>query len=498
MGVIQRQGIKQSLVNYIAVIVAAVSTILIYPQDLEVYGIARFVIDTGMFLGPFILLGAGGVGIKFFPDFVHNKTENRGLLFILFAWVFVGSLLFTGLYFLFKSPLVEFYQDKHPQFAELIPTLIPVILVLGVLIAFFTLLVQFSSNFKRIAIPSVFQNLIKISLPILMLLYIGNWISLEWLVWGLIANFSVALLGMVVYLISLGVFKVSLDFSQFTTVRRRAMISFGLFFLLSSMGSVLAFKIDSIMIASLIDFKSNGVFAIAAFIGNAIAIPANAIGQIASPIVAESFKKNDLKHIGFLYKEASINLMIVGLLLLICIICSIEDLFSIMPNNTELLKNGFIIVLLVGISKIIDMATSINNPIIYFSKYYKFGFVAILLMALFNIGTNLLLIPKFQIVGVAMATVLSITLYNLSKLIFIWWKMDLQPFSMDTLKLIGIALVVFVIGFYLPAIGIPLLDIVIRSIVIGLLYVGLVYYTNISSQFNSLLKKGYSKIIHRK
>jgi len=494
MGVIQRQSIKQSMVNYLAVVVAAISTIFIYPLDWEAIGIARFVIDTGFFLAPFLMLGAGGVGIKFFPDFYTKEDGNRGLLALLLMWVVIGCLLFSGLYFLFQSPILAYYKAKNPLFGSLIP----IVLLLGIVIAFFNLMVSYSTNFQRITIPSIFQNLIKITLPILMLLFIGNWISLQVFIWCIVGNFVIALAGMVIYLIRLGVFQISRDFSQFTPTRKSAMINFGLFFLLSSMGSVLAFRIDSIMISSLLDFRSNGVFAIAAFIGNAIAIPANAIGQIISPIVADSFKKNDLDHIRFLYKEASINLLLVGLLLLICIVCSIEDLFTVMPNNGDLLKHGFIIVVLVGLSKVIDMATSINNPIIYFSKYYKFGFVAILLMAIFNIITNFLLIPRFQIVGVAMATILSLSLYNLSKLIFIWWKFKMQPFSTATLKLFAIASIVFLIGYFLPLTGTPLLNIPIRSLIIGLLYVGIVYYMNISKEFNKLLNIGYSKIIYRK
>ncbi len=491
MGVIQRQSIKQSMVNYIAVAVAAVSTILVYPQDLETYGIARFVIDTGTFLAPFMLLGAGGVGIKFFPDFHTKEKDNQGLLFILLMWVVIGCLLVSGSYLLFKTPIHAYYEQRDPLFGDLLP----LVLAIGILYAFFTLLLQYSSNFKRIVVPSMFSNLIKIILPILMLLYIGKWISLKFLLWGIIANFILALIGMVGYLIYLGVFKVKVDFSLLKGKRRSAMVSFGLFFLLSSMGSVLAFKIDSIMISTLIDFESTGVFAIAAFIGNAIAIPTNAITQITSPIVAASIKKNDFKHIDFLYKETSINLLLIGLLLFICILCSIEDLFMLMPNNEALLKNGFVIVMLVGISKVIDMATSINNPIIYYSKYYKFGFVAILLMAVFNVFTNLLLIPKFQIVGVALATVMSLSLFNICKLIFIWWKLKLQPFSLSTLKLLVVAALVFVVGFYLPLMGMPLIKIILRSIVIGLLYVGIVYYLKISLEFNKLLNKGFNQIV---
>lgn len=43
MGVIQRQGAKQTLINLIAAGIGGISTIFIYPLDFEVYGIISFV-----------------------------------------------------------------------------------------------------------------------------------------------------------------------------------------------------------------------------------------------------------------------------------------------------------------------------------------------------------------------------------------------------------------------------------------------------------------------
>ena len=74
MGVIKRQGIKQSLVNYLAVVIGAISTIFIYPLDTETLGLARFIIDGSMFLAPFLMLGLNGVTIRFFPYF---KDEEK-------------------------------------------------------------------------------------------------------------------------------------------------------------------------------------------------------------------------------------------------------------------------------------------------------------------------------------------------------------------------------------------------------------------------------------
>ena len=90
------------------------------------------------------------------------------------------------------------------------------------------------------------------------------------------------------------------------------------------------------MVSSMLDFKSNGTYAIAAFIGNVIAIPALAVLRITAPIISDSFRRNDLPHIAQLYKQTSINLLLAGLFLLVCIVVSIEDLFSIMPKSEEM------------------------------------------------------------------------------------------------------------------------------------------------------------------
>src|SRR5690606_40734310 len=70
----------------------------------------------------------------------------------------------------------------------------------------------------------------------------------------------------------------------------------------------ISFRIDSIMITTMIDAESNGTFAIALFIANVIAIPTDAIGQITSPILSQAFQDNNLAHIRMLYKRTSINL----------------------------------------------------------------------------------------------------------------------------------------------------------------------------------------------
>lgn len=488
MGVIQRQSIKQSLVNYAAVLIGAFSIIFIYPQDRETYGLARFIIDVSIMIAPFLILGLSGVSVRFFPQFKQEGKSNPGFLLFLLFGVGIGCLIFTIVCLVFKENIYAFYADKPEIYIKYLPYILPITIAL----AWSYLLFAYITNFKRIVVPSIYVNLIKLTLPILILLYIKEYITLDQVVMGILINFIIFFLGLVAYMIWLGEMRLKFDFSFLTPEWKSEIKSYAFFSLFAGVGNVLAFRIDSFMISTLLDFERNGTYAIAAFIANVIVIPTTAIALISSPIISESFKNDDLDHIRFLYKESSLNLLVFGLLIFVCIVSSIEDLFSIMPKGDEL-TDGVVIVLLVGVAKLIDMATSVNNQIINYSKYYRFGFYAILFMAMFNIVFNLVLIPKYQIVGAAIATLVSMTLYNLMKMIFIQWRFKMQPFSRNTIWVLLIAVGVYALGAVVPKTQHTFLNIVIKSLVIGLVYCTLIYKLQISKELNGLIEKFVSR-----
>lgn len=485
MGVIKRQGIKQSLVNYFAVLIGAVSVIFIYPLDRETYGLARFIIDASMFIAPFLLLGFSSVTIRFFPQFRDDEGHHNGFLFFLISGVSLGCVIFILAAFLFQEQFYEIYKDRPAFYRDYLHYLIPI----SILLAFFNLFYFYSTNFNRIVVPALYQNLIKVTLPIVILLYFLGRIRLDTVIDAILINFILALTGLVIYIYWLGQLKLKPDFRLLNKPRLKSIANYAVYGLFGGIGSVLAFRIDSIMITTMIDAESNGTFAIALFIANVIAIPTDAIGQITAPILSQAFQDNNLAHIRMLYKRTSINLLVVGLLLFIGIMASVEDLFSIMPNS-EAMMAGWWVVLFIGLSKVVDMGTSINNQIIDYSKFYRFRLYALILLAVFNVVCNLVLIPRFHIAGAAMATMASIILYNLVKFIFIIWKLEMQPFSIGTLKIIGIAILTFTIAYFIPLTGNPLLDIVTRSSVITVLYIFLILYFRISPDVNELYANG--------
>ena len=482
MGVIKRQGIKQSIVNYAGVFLGAFSMIFIYSQDTELYGAARFVIDSAIVLSPFLLLGAGSVAIKYFPIFKDTENGHNGLLSILGVIFLVGALVVLALLFVFQSYIFEIFSDK----AEVYTSQFFKIAILAVIFGLFQLLYNYTSNFKRIVVPSIFLNLIKVSLPIFFLLHYFEYIPFSNLVNGILGTYILALLGMLAYLSHLGELHFKPNFSMMDKPMIKGMSTFAVYSLLSGMGSMLAFKIDSLMVSSLIDFESNGVYTIAAFIGNAIAIPTTAILQIASPIVAEAIKNKDIAQVNSLYSQSALNLLIFGVLFFALVMGSILDLFQLMPGDNFDFINGYFVVMTIGLAKLVDMATSINSQIINYSKYFRFNVLAILLMAVINIILNLVLIPRFQVIGAAMATFFSLTLFNVIKLIFIYTKFKIQPFSTQTLWVFGIGLLSFGVAYFIPDIGSPIANLVLKSGVIGSIYIALTLRLKVSEDINEM------------
>src|SRR5690606_5782177 len=108
MGVIQRQGFASSIIGYIGVVIGGVSTVLIYPKALEMYGLYQFLYDTGIMLGIFVMMGSGQAAVRFFPQFEDKSSGHQGFL----TWLLmVNTCVFLLLLLLF--PILRGFLDDY-------------------------------------------------------------------------------------------------------------------------------------------------------------------------------------------------------------------------------------------------------------------------------------------------------------------------------------------------------------------------------------------------
>ena len=101
MGVVKREGIKQSIVNYIATAIGTVNVLYIYPRFLEPeeFGLFQFLNNAAMLLVPFSLFGIHSLVVKFFPQFENaKKNHNNMLTFLLLVSLITFTIFFSILY----------------------------------------------------------------------------------------------------------------------------------------------------------------------------------------------------------------------------------------------------------------------------------------------------------------------------------------------------------------------------------------------------------------
>jgi len=266
----------------------------------------------------------------------------------------------------------------------------------------------------------------------------------------------------------------------------KEIISFGLFVLVGGASIMIVTRLDMMMIGSLLDLEQVAFYTVAFFIGNAIKVPGKSIATISTPLLAKAWENQNMKEIQILYAKSSINQLIIGGGFFLCVWINIDEIFSLLPLKFQ---GGKWVVFYIGLSQLFNIASGVNGAIIINSKYYKYDLYTNILLVGITIASNLILIPKYGIDGAAMATAISVLLFNLIRLILLKVKMNMHPFSLQTIKTIVLLFVMFFTLDFLPNSSYAFVDIIWKSIVVVILFILSVMYFNLSEDITAIVKE---------
>ena len=126
------------------------------------------------------------------------------------------------------------------------------------------------------------------------------------------------------------------------------------------------------------------------------------------------------------------------------------------------------------------------------SKHYKFSVTSIIILAIITVISNYFLIPIYGINGAAYAALLSSIIFNLVKIIFIYYKYRFLPFSIKSVYVIIITIITFLIIYFLPSNQNYILDILFKSFFIIIFFVPIIYLFKVSIDLNKLIDKFFN------
>lgn len=486
MGIVIQQSFRASIVSYIGAALGYVNMLLLFPLcfNAEQIGLYRLIIEISAVLAMLSQLGVGSIGVRYFPFYQKNNVEQDYFFSFLLILPLIGAGIVVGVSLVFQDNILMYYSSSQ---SGIIKNYYHVILIITFLISYngvFDTISQF--NLKTVIPKIISEVIVRFLVSVFAVAYLLKWFSFDQFIYSLIIVYFLALLINIVYSFSLQKIVIKVVNIKSRIRKFKEMLTYGLFMLLGASGSILVSKIDIIMISSMIGFTDTGIYSVAFFIAIVIELPRRSISKITKPLVAKALKDNDFKKINTLYHQTSLNQLIVGGTLFILIWVNVDSLFSLIPNGDQY-ANGKYVVLYILLAKLFDMAMGINAEILFQSKYYKWNIILMPVFGLVAIGTNYILIPIYGITGAAIASVISVFMYNMMRFLILFYKMNLQPFKKQNLIALFILVINIIVFQFISFNANFFLSIIVKSTLVSIGIIIPVYFSKISLDLNNIV-----------
>lgn len=190
---------------------------------------------------------------------------------------------------------------------------------------------------------------------------------------------------------------------------------------------------DSFVIASKLPdgLDKAGIFALATVVTSIIQAPQRGIISVTVPHLSRAWKEKNRELLQRIYQRSSINQLIFACALFLLIWLNFADAILTAGIKADYLAAAPVFFIL-GLSVIIDMGTGVNAQIIITSTFWRFELISGILLLSLILPLTYFFTIAFGITGPAWATLLSMTLYNGIRVLFLWKKFRLFPFTPAT------------------------------------------------------------------
>jgi len=487
MGLVIRQSIYTTLISYAGAVIGYVNLLYLFPKFLEPeqVGLLRTIQDAAILLAPFATFGLAQSIFRFHPQIVKDKASEAGFISLITLLALGGFAIFFVAFKVFETSILSYFETNAREIIQYAS----VVLWLTLILLITSLLEAYSRSLLKMIFPNLLREVVvRVILAVLVICYFQGYISYNQFIIGTVLGYLFCLLLLVFYLSLLKKISFTFNFKSIPTDKIKGLVIYSSLSFAGTAGMILIGKVDSMMVAGMLGLAANAVYTTAFYMATIIEIPKRALSQVAMPLIARAFEKNDLADIKTIYQKTAINQLIIGALLLIGVYINLDNIFSLMPKQ-EIYEAGKWVVIIIGVSKLTDMLFGPSSEIIVLSKYYAFNILLLTSLAAVVIISNNILIPIYGINGAAIGSALALISFNTLKYFFIWYKLKMQPFNQDSLKVLIIAAFMIGLNLIIPTFENIFIDISIRSSVIALLFSTLIFYSKATPDGNAFLLK---------
>lgn len=500
MGIVVRQSIKGTLMNYLGVAVGFITTFFVMTKYLtqEEVGLTRVMADAAILLSGLGALGTNTSALRYYPYFRDKNSRDHGF----FGWTIIvpaiGFTIFTILFFAFKSTIIGMFADKSSLFVDYIYLVIPM--------AFFMMyMTVFETNaniLMRIVVPKFVREVgIRLFTLADYILYITKVIDLDGMVLGLCLAYLVATLLNIIYLLSLSKISFKIEPGHISRWLRRDFMFYTLFLTMAAVIGNIIPSINTFFISAQLGLAITGIYTIASYMANLVEIPYRSVSAISRPIISQAMKDNDNQRAAEICKSVSLHQLIAGAFVFFIIWINIDLFFELLPNGDKYVDGKWVFFLL-GLAKLVNSSLNIGVTVLSYSRWYYLQLIFTAILTISAIILNNSLIPVLGMTGAAWSSIISFSVYYLCLLSLIIWKTKISPFSWKEVIVVLIIAVMFLINWLsmryvsMWLVGIlgygmvaKIVEAFLRTGIIVVIGLGIIYKTKISKEINEIIDR---------
>lgn len=493
MGIIQKQGIRSSLFIMLGFLVGAINLLVLFPMffSKNEQGLVRAMIDIGATLSVFCSLGTLPVIYKFYPfynQYLGSKKSELPFITLAINLIGFGFLLIIGWQ---QKDFIIRKLGKSPSLASYFNYVYPSVFLLMI----FAWLESFAWGLQKGVYTNFLREAgVRILTTILIIAFGFKLINLSTFIAVFSCIYAIPVLLLLYNLIQ----SKQWSFRTFhiSTVTKRLkgrMINFALFVFAGQFFNMLARTNDTFLIIGLRGLSDAGIFAIATYVSVIMEIPQRSLTSISIPVLANSWKQKDFANIKHIYHKSVSNLLTIGLLLFGIIWINTGNLVDFLNWISHNQSGGYNalanLIFIMGLAKLVDLATGVNSQIIGTSNFWKFDFFTNMFYVILSIPLNYFLIKNYNLEGLAYSNLIAIVLYNSVRFIFLYKKFKLQPYSWKHLTFIILSIGLMILIHQIPHTTHLILNILIQSFLFGIGFLGLVIWINPAPEILEIVNK---------
>jgi len=488
MGQIRKQTIQSSFLSYIGFLVGAINTYFFTRQGLftpDQYGLTQVFISMSQILAPLASFGMVAYMNKFFPYYFENLQDKKNdLLTVAVIFSLVGAaLVFSGA-FLFKPFVVQKFAKKSTQ---LVVEYYYWMLMFSFFYLCFIILESYLGTLKRTVLPNFMKEtayriavLLLIGLFAFRIINFGTFIVLFCCIYLLIVAIIVT------YLFVTHQLHFSLQFSYISRRFRKKMATYVSFVYAGIVINGIARQIDTLALAGAKSLTDTGIYSLNQYIAAILQVPYRGMQAIGGALIAQHWKNKNKAEIERIYKRSAINLLLLSMFLFFNIWLNYDDGLSLL-HIEEKYAAGKTVFLILGIYNMLELGTGINAAVISTSPAWRFEFYSGILLLAISIPLNVFMARWRGMEGVALATFITFTIYNVVRLLFIKWRFNMWPFSMKTVYAILLTVSAYLAAYFITYNMHGLLAMVIRSVIFSGAFLGGAYFMALSPDLPELI-----------